>query len=307
MNDLFQELFRQALRIRLVEETVADLYPSDRIQSPVHLSIGQEHIPVSVCRALEPSDCVLGSYRGHALYLAKGGNLNAFFAELFGKQTGCGKGKAGSMHLSAPEVGMMGSSAIVASVLPHAAGIALAAKIRKTDQVVACFFGEGATCEGIYHETLNFARLRRLPLLFVCENNGLAIHTRSRDILSFSVVEHATSYGIKATGIPDGMDMIRVFEETRTAVETLRSGNGPVLLEIATFRFRQHVGPAEDFDLGYRKRSELAPWLERDPLVKRHDLRAMFEPDIREEIDAAIAFAEGSPFPDATQLMADVY
>src|SRR5205807_463709 len=171
-------LYRALLRIRRVEEEVARVYPTDRIKSPVHLSIGQEAVSVGVCEALRPDDVVFGTYRGHAMYLAKGGDLNAMVAELYGRSTGCTRGKGGSMHLIDPEAGVLGTSAVVGTTIANAAGYAYALKLRRSDAVVVSFFGDGATEEGVFAETLNFAVLKRLPVLFVCENNGYAIHTQ---------------------------------------------------------------------------------------------------------------------------------
>src|SRR5215469_12682757 len=181
----FEALFRECLRIRLVEEKIIELYPSDRIQSPVHLSIGQEAVAVGTCETLRPTDLLFATYRSHAFYLAKGGDLNRMFAELYGRIDGLAKGKAGSMHLAAPDVGMMGSSAVVATNLPHAAGAALAARNRRTDQVIVCAFGDGATEEGVYHETLNFVALMQLPVVLLCENNGLAVHASQKERQSY--------------------------------------------------------------------------------------------------------------------------
>src|SRR5437868_9278272 len=170
-------LYRALFRIRRVEEEVARVYATDAIKSPVHLSIGQEAVSVGVCEALRPQDVVFGTYRGHAMYLAKGGDMNAMVAELYGKATGCTKGKGGSMHLIDPEHGVMGTSAVVGTTIANAAGYAYALKTRRSDAVVVSFFGDGATEEGVFSETLNFTALKRLPVIFVCENNGYAIHT----------------------------------------------------------------------------------------------------------------------------------
>src|SRR3954449_6442541 len=174
---MHERLYRSLFRIRRLEEEVARAYPSDRIKSPVHLSIGQEAVAVGVCEALRPDDVVFGTYRGHALYLAKGGDLKAMVAELFGKATGCTRGKGGSMHLIAPEQGVMGTSAVVGTTIANAVGYAYALRYRRQDAIVASFFGDGATEEGVFAESLNFAVLKKLPVLFVCENNGYAIHT----------------------------------------------------------------------------------------------------------------------------------
>src|SRR5262249_1869502 len=179
-SSMSARLYRALYRIRRLEEEIARVYPSDKIKSPVHLSIGQESVSVGVCEALRPGDIVFGTYRGHALYLAKGGDMRAMVAELFGRATGCTRGKGGSMHLIAPEWGMMGASAVVGTTVANAAGYAYALRYRRSDAIVASFFGDGATEEGVFAETLNFAVLKRLPLLLVCENNGYAIHTHQR-------------------------------------------------------------------------------------------------------------------------------
>src|SRR5262249_50909889 len=174
---MYERLYRSLYRIRRIEEEVARVYPTDKIKSPVHLSIGQEAVSVGVCAALEPRDVVFGTYRGHALYLAKGGDMRRLVAELFGKATGCARGKGGSMHLIDTEAGGMGTSAVVGTTIANAVGYAYALQYRRRDAVVASFFGDGATEEGAFAESLNFAALKRLPVLFVCENNRYAIHT----------------------------------------------------------------------------------------------------------------------------------
>src|SRR5439155_4707591 len=172
-----EQLYRSLYRIRRVEEEIARVYPTDRIKSPVHLSIGQEAVSVGICSALRADDVVFGTYRGHALYLAKGGDLKQMVAELYGKVTGCARGKGGSMHLVDAAHGVMGASAVVGTTIPHAVGYAYAMKLRGEDRIVVSFFGDGATDEGVFDESLNFAALKRLPILFVCENNSYAIHT----------------------------------------------------------------------------------------------------------------------------------
>ena len=302
-----EKLIYEALRIRLAEQRCAEIYPSDKIQSPVHLSIGQEHISVGACAALRKTDLVFGSYRGHALYLAKGGNMKEMFAELFGKKAGCGAGKAGSMHLSDASIGMMGSSAIVASTIPHAVGAALAAKVRKSDQVIVCFYGEGATGEGVYHESINFAAMKKLPILFLCENNDLSIYSKVSQLHSYEVTEHATAYKIKSKKIKNGCDLQHIADTCRNLFDLIRNGEGPYLLEIETYRYRQHVGPNEDYDVGYRNRSQLEEWLAIDPLFQNKALIKRFSPAIEEEIEEAIAFAEAAEFPQPLDLYTDIY
>jgi TPP-dependent pyruvate/acetoin dehydrogenase alpha subunit len=301
-----ERLFYQALRIRLVEERIIDLYPSDRIQSPVHLSIGQEGVAVGACEPLLPTDLLFCSYRGHAFYLAKGGDLKAMFAELCGKVDGVSQGKAGSMHLAAPEVGLMGASAVVASVIPHAVGAALAARNRATGQVIVCAFGDGAAEEGVYHESLNFAALMHLPVVFLCENNGLAVHADLAQRQAFTTLDHARVYGLETAQVEDGRDFAAVADLMTCVVDATREDGKPRFLEVKTYRTREHVGPGEDFHEGYRTRDECDAWLAGDPLVGDGESVARFTPFITREIDEAVAFAEASPVPGRDLLLTDV-
>lgn len=302
----YEKLFYQALRIRLVEERIIALYPSDRIQSPVHLSIGQEAVAVGLCEPLAVSDLLFGTYRSHAFYMAKGGDLREMFAELSGKLGGMAKGKAGSMHLTAPKVGFMGSSAVVGSAIPHAVGAALAAKLRKTGQVILTAFGDGSTEEGCYHEALNFAALRQLPVLFVCENNELAVHASLGERQSYSTLEMPGLYGLEVRHIADGWDFITVATVAAEMVEAIRRDGRPRYLEIKTFRYKEHVGPGDDFNAGYRSPAELELWQSRDPLIQDRALVEKFSPAIEKEIDDAVAFAEASPAPGLDELLSDV-
>lgn len=305
-------LFRGLYRIRRLEEEVARAYPSDKIKSPVHLSIGQEAVSVGVCEALRPQDVVFGTYRGHALYLAKGGDLNAMVAELFGKATGCTRGKGGSMHLIDPEAGVMGMSAVVGTTIANAAGYAYALKTRRSDAVVVSFFGDGATEEGVFSETLNFASLKRLPVLFVCENNGYAIHThQSRRQGRSDIAARAEANGVPADRL-DGNDVYGILRRTHEVLAEVRTGGGPWFFEVSTYRWQEHVGPNTDFQLGYRTEAEVRPWVENDPLrAVAADLpaaqRVAIEAEVEAEVAAAFAFAEASPFPGPGELMTDTF
>jgi pyruvate dehydrogenase E1 component alpha subunit len=283
------------------------LYPSDRIQSPVHLSIGQEAVAVGTCAALAPQDLVFGSYRGHAFYLAKGGDLPQMMAELYGKSTGCGGGKAGSMHLAAPEVGFMGSSAVVASTIPHAVGAAMAARRRRTGQVMVAVFGDGATEEGVYHESLNFAVLHQLPVLFLCENNGLAVHSARAARQAYAITTHASAYGLPVSVCEAGYDPEAVYETVCAAVEAIRREGTPRFIECRTLRYMEHVGVGEDWHAGYRAHADAVAWKDRDPLLHDHALTKKWASVIAQEIEAAVRFAEASPWPTADALLADVY
>lgn len=305
-GSIAERLLVEALRIRLVEERIAALYPSDRIQSPVHLCIGQEAVAAGACSVLRPTDLLFATYRSHGFYLAKGGSLRGLFAELFGKATGCAGGKGGSMHLAAPEVGFMGTSAIVASTIPHAVGAALAAVRLGKDQVVMSAFGDGAADEGVYHESLNFAALHRLPVLFLCENNGLAVHAPRGERQAFQIAPHARAYAVPAVVCETGQDPLAVREACESAVAEVRAGRGPRLVEVRTFRYREHVGPNEDFAAGYRLREEMERWAASDPLAALSSWGDRYRPEIIAEIDAAVAFAEASPVPPPAHLLADV-
>jgi TPP-dependent pyruvate/acetoin dehydrogenase alpha subunit len=307
-----EQFYYRCLLIRRVEEQLIELYPSDKIKSPVHLSIGQESVSVGVCEALAATDIVFGTYRCHALYLAKGGDLNRMMAELYGKVDGCGRGKAGSMHLVDLSVGMMSASAIVATTLPHAVGYALAQTMKRSNVVVAAFFGEGAMDEGVFHESINFAALKRLPVLFVCENNHYAIYSHIRDRMAGeNPCERARAYGVPATRI-DGGDILRLNEVARADLAAIRAGGGPRFIECETQRWRDHVGPDEDRTIGYRPDTVLDGWIADDQVRRLAALlpdatRRAIEARVERELAAAVAFAERSPFPEDAELYAHVF
>jgi len=305
------DMYRLMFLIRRVEERVAIIYPTDKIKSPIHLSIGQEPSSVGVCMALRSNDVVFGTYRGHALYLAKGGALNKMVAELYGKSTGCGKGKAGSMHLSDKAVGMMGTSAIVSTTIPQAVGYALAEKMKGRDTVVPVFFGDGATEEGVFWESLNFAALMKLSVVFVCENNHYAIHTPwNKRVPRPNYCERVSAFDVPATRVADN-SVIEIFREATRLVAEARGG-GPRFLEIETYRWREHVGPAEDWHLGYRSREEGEKWIAQDEMVRIGSMipvakRIEIEAECKARVEAAFEFAEASPFPDNEELYRDVF
>jgi len=310
---MLERMYRSLYRARRVEEEVARVYPKDKILSPIHLSTGQEAIAVGVCDALKPDDVVFGSYRCHAMYLAKGGDLKQMIAELYGKATGCAKGKAGSMHLIDVPHGVMGASAVVGTTIPQAVGYAMAIQMQKQPRVVACFFGDGAVEEGVFHESVNFASLRQLPIVFVCENNDFAIHSRLNarqphgDICGL-----ARAHGIPAEKIAD-MDILKIREKVGQAVEEIRAGkSGPRFFECVCYRWMEHVGPFDDYQYGYRTKQELEPWTANDQVVKLggkldERTRKKIESEVEQEIREAFEYAEKSPFPDVNQLYADLY
>jgi TPP-dependent pyruvate/acetoin dehydrogenase alpha subunit len=305
-------LYRALYRIRRFEEEAARAYPSDVIKSPVHLSIGQEAVSVGVCEALAPGDIVYGTYRGHALYLARGGDMAAMAAELYGKASGCAGGRGGSMHLIDPDKGVMGMSAVVGTTIANAVGHAYALKHRREGRIVASFFGDGATEEGVFSESLNFAVLKKLPVLFVCENNGYAIHTpQSRRQGSCDIAARARAFGMPAWSLGSS-DVEALTRAVRPIVESIRAGHGPAFLEVATYRWREHVGPGTDFHLGYRTEDEAEPHYREDAVA---GLASQLHPSERQAIEAeadrevadAFAFAEASPFPDPATLLTHTF
>lgn len=311
-DSLVKRLYHDMFRIRLVENEIMRLYPTDVIKSPVHLSIGQESISVGVCDNLTKADIVFGTYRGHALYLAKGGNLNAMMAELYGKLDGCCQGKGGSMHLIDPSVNMMGTSAVVASSISEAVGYAMGIKYKGDDEVVVCFFGDGATDQGVFHESLNFASLKKLPILFVCENNNYAIHSRLQDrSAQDSLYKFAEVYNI-STHIQSDSDVFKLHDLVGEVVQEIRNGSGPCFIEAHTYRWLEHVGPHEDWDFKYRSKDEISQWKKNDQVEILGSLievaqKDIIEKRIKNEVKDAIEFAEKSPFPDYLELYKNVY
>lgn len=307
-----ERMYRSLRLIRRVEEEIARIYPSDKIKSPVHLSIGQEAVSVGVCDVLRPDDVVSPTYRGHAAFLAKGGSLRGLMAELYGKATGVAGGKGGSMHLIDSEHNVAGTSAVVGTTIPIAVGYALAFKRTKTDRVAVSFFGDGATEEGVFTECLNFSSLQKLPVLFVCENNYYAIHTPLTSRWATQrLCERVKTYGIPAHQIDDG-DVLKLREVAAGAVARIRRGEGPSFIECRTYRWREHVGPNEDYEAGYRKRTDLEPWIASDQLSAlgafvSDAARAKIDDDIERDIADAVAFAEASPFPSVEALYKNVF
>lgn len=302
-------LLRDMWRIRLVEERIAQLYSEQEMRCPVHLSIGQEAVAVGVCSQLTASDGVLSGHRAHAHYLAKGGDLPRMLAELYGKETGCCGGRGGSMHLMDRAAGFLASTPIVGSTIPIATGVAWAEKMQRSRGTIVAFFGEGAMEEGVWHESVNFASLHKLPILYVCENNLYSVYTHLRDRQpERSRVKLAAAHGLAAFHA-DGNDVIAVQETTIQAMKGVRAGAGPAFIECSTYRWREHCGPNFDNDIGYRTKAEFEEWQKQDPLARLlgfarqekgigEDVLAKIRLNIEEEIEAAVTFAQESPFPD---------
>lgn len=317
-EDLIRML-RMMLVIRHAEEAIANLIISGDVKCPCHLGIGQEAVAVGISESLRSTDKIFGGHRSHAHYLAVGGSLDQLFAEVLGKVTGCSKGMGGSMHLYGENVGFVGSVPIVGATIPIAAGAALALKKDNTDGVAVVYFGDGAAEEGILHETLNFAANYKLPVLFVCENNLHSSHLdiklrQPTDVVSrFAVAHNIKSY------VVDGNDICGVRDATKDLVSFSRAGNGPVFLEAITYRWKGHVGPNEDIDVGVRRSSDdLALWKERDPIKRLFDgleenqrftkegFSKLVE-SVEREILQSVAKAKADPYPNKSALMDTVY
>ena len=297
----------------MVEEEIAKRYPQQQMRCPVHLSIGQEAAAVGVCAALKTTDWAFSGHRNHAHYLAKGGNLKAMLAEIYGKATGCCGGKGGSMHLTDRAAGFIAATPIVGSTVPIAVGAALTAQREGNGRVVVVFLGDGAMEAGVVHESLNFAALKKLPILFACENNLYSVYSplEVRQPAQRSISDLAAGHGVK-TVQADGNNAQEVFSKACAAVQDMRQGAGPVFIELATYRWLEHCGPGYDNDIGYRTEAEFQGWKQRDPLViSAQQSSAVLEPGeivaIREEIEAAFSAAISDPFPDAASAGMHVY
>src|SRR5690348_3935085 len=314
-KDQLIKLYRQMLLIRRFEEKAAEVYVAGKIGGFCHLYIGQEAVAVGSISALRPDDYVLGSYREHGQALAKGMSARAIMAELYGKFTGCSKGKGGSMHMFDKERNFLGGHAIVGGQIPLATGIAFASKYQGTDQVTLCYFGEAAVNQGAFHESLNMAQLWKLPCIYICENNQYGMGTSLERAMSLrEIAQKACAYEM-ASEFVDGMDVLAVREATLRAVERARKDYLPTLLEIRTYRF---MGHSMSDPGNYRTRAEIERYQERDPLkLFTATLREekilddkqfeQIDAEIRERVEQAVRFAEESPYPDPAELYTDVY
>lgn len=309
------KMYRKMLEIRFFEEKVFGLYGQNLVPGTIHLYAGEEAVAVGVCNALSKDDYITSTHRGHGHCIAKGADLKRTMAEILGKKTGYCKGKGGSMHIADFSIGMLGATAVVGAGLPIAVGAGLSARLRKTGQVVACFFGEGASNQGTFHESINMASAWKLPVIFVCENNLYAMGTRQSRIMNIeSIADRAVSYGIPGVSV-DGNDVLAVYEAACVAVERARRGEGPTLIECKTYRQKGHsrVDPAK-----YRPQEEVEGWLRRDPIKRlRHNLIQTvisteaelqeIEKEVSSEIEDAVKFAVESTFPAPEEALEDVY
>lgn len=307
MNEV--DLFYQMLRIRRIEEAIGDRYAEQKIRCPIHLSNGQEGIAVGVISSLNPEDEIICSHRSHAHYLAKGGDLKKLIAELHGKETGCARGRGGSTHLIDRSVGMMGSTPILGNTIPIGLGIALASQMKQEDKIVAIFFGDGATEEGTFGESLNFASLQNLPVLFVCENNLYSSCTPlgKRQSPKRSREKIAAAHGMFAkTG--NGNQVLESAALAREGIDSIQNGNGPAFIEFETYRHKEHCGPNIDLEMGGRSEKEYYSHLEKCPIkqfrenLQKNNILSESQIDdleikILKEINEAFIFAKESSYP----------
>ena len=316
-DKVLKQLHLKMVRIRRFEEEAGRLMESSKIPGALHLYVGQEAVAAGVMQHLSNQDQITSTHRGHGHLVAKGGEFDRMFAELFGRATGYCKGKGGSMHISNMEVGMLGANGIVGGGPPIAVGAAFSNRFRKTDNVTVAFFGDGASNEGSFHEAANMAALYRLPCVFVCENNGFGEYTpQAKHQAVVDVADRASGYGMPGV-VVDGMDVMAVYETAGEAIERARRGEGPSLLECKTYRFYDHVG-VRGMGLSYRTDEELEEWKKRDAIssfeaslisqgvMTDRSVKAVYT-RVNREITAGIEFAEKSPYPEASELLENVY
>ncbi len=306
-------------RIRTVEEEIANRYPEGKMRCPVHLSIGQEGVPAAFAECVRSTDFAVSTHRGHAHYLAKGGSLNAMVAEIYGKATGCAKGKGGSMHLIDLNVNFMGTSAIVGNSIPIGVGLALSAQLKDTDQISCIFLGDGAIEEGVFYESVNFAAVRKLPVLFICENNLYSVYSplSVRQPKGRNIAKMVEAMGVEV-GMGQGSDVLASQQLMQQAVNKVRTGSGPCFLEFSTYRWREHCGHSFDNDIGYRTQEEFLAWQAKDPLMLLERSLSQAPANLSQQLDAikmvvnvevqtAFEFAETSPFPLQSEAYQGVY
>jgi pyruvate dehydrogenase E1 component alpha subunit len=318
---VLEKLYRSMVRIRICEESFVEPIVNGEVRCPVHLYTGQEAIATGVCFALSERDYVFSSHRSHGHYLAKGGSIKELVAEIYGKEAGCSRGRGGSMHIIAPEIGMLGSAPIVAGTIPLALGAALASKIRKEKKVTVSFFGDGAAGEGILYESLNFAALRRLPIILACENNFYSTHMPIRECRpENNIFEIGKPFCIESYRV-DGNDILKVYEVSKKAAGQCRKGQGPVFIEFITYRMRGHVGPDDNIQgthTDIRSKEEVEAWRKKDPIrrlesfliknkIFRKEMLERIDREVEKEVEEAHQFAKESLYPNPNELTKYVF
>jgi pyruvate dehydrogenase E1 component alpha subunit len=309
-------MYERMLKIRHFETKVGELFATGDMPGFVHLYLGEEAVAVGACVALKGDDYITSTHRGHGHIIAKGGELKFMMAELYGKATGYNKGKGGSMHIAAPQLGILGADGIVGGGIPIATGSGLSAKLQKTGRVTVCFFGDGASNQGTFHESINIAASFNLPVIYVCENNLFGVGTRQCPAVRKieNVADRAAAYGIPGV-IVDGNDVLAVHNAVSNAVERARAGEGPTLIECKTYRWHTHFEGEPDT---YRDPAEVEEWRAKEPIgrlramlvkegVVTEDEAQAIEQRVMEELEEAVRFAYESPAPDVAEALTDVY
>ena len=312
------KMYEVMVKIRKFEEKVVDIFARGSMPGLAHLYVGEEAVAVGACFDLGRDDYISSTHRGHGHCIAKGGDVKRMMAEIFGKKTGYCKGKGGSMHIADLDIGILGATGIVGGGIPIAVGAALSAKLRKTHQVAVCFFGDGASNQGTFHESLNLASVKNLPVVFVCENNLYAISTSQSEAQAIeNIAVRAASYNMPGT-IADGNDVLDVYDKVAEAVERARKGEGPSLVECKTYRWRGHHEGDPKRGARYRSMNEVGEWEKKCPIAafKKHLLNEgilkeaelkLIEDRIMREIEEAVEFADEGPFPASEEILEDLF
>lgn len=319
MKKNYKKIFFDTLRIRLIELEIANRYSQQKMRCPVHLSIGQEAVPVGISSNLNRDDKIVTAHRSHAHYLAKGGNLKKMIAELHGKKTGCARGKGGSMHLIDLEAGVEAAVPIVGSTIPIGVGISWGIKLNKRKNLCVIFFGDGATEEGVFLESLDFASLHQLPVLFICEDNKFSVysHKSKRQSKKRDIIKIANGIGIDGSKM-EGNNVFEIYEKTKKILNDIRVRSKPYIISFETFRHLEHCGPNNDDNLNYREKKYVNKWLKKCPIVIAENYLTKnnlitkvelenFKKNINKEIDKSFRFAENSKFPNFDELKKDIY
>ena len=306
-NKVLLDLYENILKIRLTEEEISKRYSENQMRCPTHLSIGQEAVAAAYASVVNKKDYAVSTHRGHAHYIAKGGNLNALIAEIYGKKTGCSKGKGGSMHLIDLDVNFMGTSAIVGNSIPIGVGLGLSEKLLNKKNLSTIFIGEGATEEGVFFESINFAIVKELPVLFICENNLYSVYSslKDRQPKNRKIYQMVNSFGVNSSAC-NGNNALECYDSISKAFKYVKSKSKPFFLECKTYRHLEHCGPNNDDNLNYRPTSQIKYWRKNDPILnisnvvhKKFSKTKLIniENKLKKEIEAAFNFAKKSKFP----------
>lgn len=312
-KNLLEKLYYQMLRTRMVEQTISSKYSEGKMRCPTHLSIGQEAISGAFSQVAQKKDFAISSHRGHAHYLAKGGNLKSMLSEIYGKKNGCSNGKGGSMHLNDLSVNFMGTTAIVGNSIPIGVGLGLSLKLNKSKHISYIFFGDGAVEEGVFFESINFAVIKKLPVVFICENNLYSVYSplKVRQPKNRKIYKMVSGLGIKSS-ICDGNDAVKSFNALKKIENSIKSESSPHFIEFKTYRWLEHCGPNYDNKIGYRENSEFQKWKKKDPIIKlekkiNKKKIELIKKKLKKEISEAFVHAEKSKFPKQSDAYKGIY